>query len=51
MHEFLDLLSIFSYANKLRILLDLLLGRFLIVLKGWLKINLLISNGLLSGLL
>ena len=46
----LDLLNVVSSADRLLILLDTLLGRFLIMFGGWLE-TMLIYNGLLSGFL
>ena len=47
LYKSLDLLNVVSSAHKLLILLDILPGRFLIILRGWFE-RMLIYNGLLS---
>ena len=48
LYKSLDLLKVASSPDKVLFLLDIFLGRFLILFGGWLK-RMLIYNGLLSG--
>ena len=50
LYKSFELLNIVSSADRLLILLDILLGRFLTIFGGWLE-RMLIYNRILSGFL